>query len=192
MPNTALQRLLDGNLRYRAQHSTLDESAARRIEVAHGQHPFAAIFSCVDSRVPPELIFDQGLGDLFVVRTAGEVLDRAVLGSLEFGVANLHIPLILVLGHESCGAVRAAIESLERQQPAEAEIEFLVEALAPAVRQNERSSDERLQQAGQAQVALIVAQLKISPILSAAVAAGTLLIVGGWYHLESGEVEIIG
>ena len=123
MSKQALQRLLEGNRRYVANQPILDESPRRRSEVAQGQKPVAIIFGCVDSRVPPELIFDQGLGDLFVIRTAGEVLDQAVLGSLEFGVEELHIPLLVVLGHERCGAVKAAIEVLGWHGKAEADIE---------------------------------------------------------------------
>src|SRR5678816_4607625 len=109
----ALQRLLEGNQRYAANKSIdLNESQSRRVEMAKGQNPFATIFSCVDSRVPPELIFDRGLGDLFVIRTAGHVIDQAVLGSLEYGVEELKIPLLMVLGHEKCGAVKATIDTI--------------------------------------------------------------------------------
>lgn len=94
-----MQRLLAGNARFVAGQSASDETSQRRIAVATAQQPFATIFCCVDSRVSPELIFDQGLGDLFVIRTAGQVLDRAVLGSLEFGVAELGIRLLMVLGN---------------------------------------------------------------------------------------------
>lgn len=190
MPEQALQRLLEGNRRYADNKPTLDESARRRIEVAPAQKPFVAILSCVDSRVPPELIFDQGLGDLLVVRTAGQVLDKAVLGSLEFGVAELHIPVIVVLGHERCGAVKAAMDVLERHGTAEAEIEYLVEALTPAIEMGKRAGGDVWEQAGRAQIELLVAQLKHSPILATAVEDGTLKIAGMWYKLETGLVEI--
>jgi carbonic anhydrase len=190
MPEEALQRLLEGNRRYVANQSALDESEHRRIQVAPAQEPFAAILSCVDSRVPPELVFDQGLGDLFVIRTAAQVLDKAVLGSLEFGVAELHIPVIVVLGHQHCGAVKAAMEILDRHGVAEAEIEYLVEALAPAVEQGKKAGGDVWDRAVRAQIELLVAQLKGSPILAPAVEAGTLKIVGAWYSLETGLVEI--
>lgn len=190
MPEEALQRLLEGNRRFVDNQSALDESEYRRIQIAPAQEPFAAIFSCVDSRVPPELIFDQGLGDLFVIRTAGQVLDKAVLGSLEFGVAELHIPVIVVLGHEHCGALKAAMEILNRHGMAEAEIEYLVEALAPAVEQGKKAGGDVWDGAVRAQIELLVAQLKRSPILAPAVEAGTLMIVGAWYSLETGLVEI--
>lgn len=190
MPKDALQRLLEGNRRYVENKSTLDESASRRIEVAQHQTPFATILSCVDSRVPPELIFDQGLGDLFVIRTAGQVLDQAVLGSLEFGVAKLGIPLLVIMGHERCGAVKAAIEVLEKHTVAEADIDYLVDALAPAVEIGVKGGGDIWDGAVRAQIALLVEKLKSSPILVTAVEEGKLKIVGAWYNLETGVVEI--
>ncbi len=189
MPEQALRRLLAGNWRYVANKPTLNESSSRRIEVATDQKPFAMIFSCVDSRVPPELLFDQGLGNLFVIRTAGQVLDRAVLGSLEFGVAELHIPLLVVLGHEHCGAVKAAMEVLARYGDAEADIDFLVKALAPAVEAGKSTGGDAWDGAVRAQIALVVEKLKHSPVLESAVEAGRLKIVGMWYNLETGRVE---
>lgn len=190
MPQEALERLLAGNRRYVTGKSTLDESEQRRIEVANRQHPFATILSCVDSRVPPELIFDQGLGDLFVIRTAGQVLDRAVLGSLEFGVAVLHIPVIVVLGHERCGAIRAALNFLERHEVAEAEIEYLVEALTPAIERGQQLGGDVWDHAVRAQIELLVDELCRSPILCTAVQAGKLKIVGAYYDLDTGLVEV--
>lgn len=190
MLEKSLKRLLDGNRRYAANKPTLDESEQRRIEVAAGQKPFAAILSCVDSRVAPELVFDQGLGDLFVIRTAGQVLDRAVLGSLEFGVAELHIPIIMVLGHERCGAVKAAMNVIAKHGVAKADIEFLVEALAPAVEAGKKAGSDPWDGAVRAQISLLVKKLKHSPILVNAVKTGKLLIVGAYYNLETGLVEI--
>ncbi len=190
MPVEALQRLLEGNRRYAANKPTLDESARRRIEVAANQKPYATILSCVDSRVPPELVFDQGLGDLFVIRTAGQVLDHAVLGSLEYGVANLHIPVLMVLGHEHCGAVKAAMDVLARHGVAEADIEYLVEALAPAVEAGKRAGGDPWDGAVRAQIVLLVEKLKHSPILVTAVEEEKLMIVGAYYNLETGLVEI--
>ena len=133
-PAAALDRLLEGNQRFAANMAKdPNHPEARRMMVAGGQQPFATIFSCVDSRVPPELVFDQGLGDLFVIRTAGHVIDDAVLGSLEFGVAELGIPLLMVMGHEKCGAVKATIEAVEAQTMTPAQIGTLVEAVTPAV-----------------------------------------------------------
>ncbi|OIO53644.1 MAG: hypothetical protein AUJ55_13295 [Proteobacteria bacterium CG1_02_64_396] len=191
MPEQALQRLLAGNRRYVADRPTLDESPGRRVAVAAGQHPFAAVLSCVDSRVPPELIFDQGLGDLFVIRTAGQVLDRAVLGSLEFGVAELGIALIVVLGHTQCGAVRATMAALDRNAAAPADMEFLVEAMAPAVEVARQVGGNLWDNAVRAQISLVVERLRHAPILHKAVAQGRLKVVGAYYDLESGLVEVM-
>ena len=189
----ALQRLLEGNQRYAANKSTdLNESQSRRVEVAGGQSPFATIFSCVDSRVPPELIFDRGLGDLFVIRTAGQVLDNAVLGSLQFGVAELKIPLLVVLGHEKCGAVKATVEAVEHNATAEAEINWLVDGIRPAVEAAKAESGDLLDNAVKANVSLTVEHLKGSSILSEAVEKGELKIVGARYDLDTGVVEVIG
>jgi carbonic anhydrase len=191
-PNEALQRLLEGNQRYTANKSTnLNESEARRLELVKGQNPFATIFSCVDSRVPPELIFDRGLGDLFIVRTAGEVLDHAVLGSLQYGVAELKIPLLMVLGHEKCGAVKATIEAIEDNAEGEAEINWLVEGIRPAVEKVHAAQGDLLDNAVRANVELTVEKLKTSAILADALEKGDLNIVGARYDLDSGVVELI-
>ena len=130
----ALKRLLEGNDRYVADKTKpINEGKDRREKVMKRQRPFALIFSCVDSRVPPELVFDRGLGDLFVARTAGEVLDSAVLGSIEYGVSELEIPLVVVLGHTACGAVKATVGSLASGERPPDEIAYLVDALTPAV-----------------------------------------------------------
>ncbi len=133
-PEEAITRLLEGNARFvRGKSTTINESAERRTKIAQRQRPFATIFSCVDSRVPPELVFDRGLGDLFVIRTAGNVVDSAVMGSLEYGAYELEIPLLLVLGHKGCGAVKATMETIESGGKAEGSIAFLVEAIRPAI-----------------------------------------------------------
>jgi carbonic anhydrase len=189
----ALQRLLEGNERYVANKSTdINESKSRRAELAHGQKPFATIFSCVDSRVPPELVFDRGLGDLFVIRTAGQVIDHAVLGSLEFGVAELKIPLLMVLGHEKCGAVKATVEAVENNITAEAEINWLVDGIRPAVEEAKSQPGDLLDNAVKANVSLTVERLKGSAILLEAVEKGELKIVGARYDLDTGIVEVIG
>jgi carbonic anhydrase len=191
-PDQALQRLMEGNQRY-VTNTTLpvNESERRRMDVAKGQQPFATIFSCVDSRVPPELVFDRGLGDLFVIRTAGHVIDNAVLGSLEFGVAELHIPVLMVLGHEKCGAVQATIEAVEKNAHAEADINWLVEGIRPAVEQAKTHSGDLLDNAVKANVELTIQRLKSSPILSEAIQKGELKIVGARYDLDTGSVELV-
>jgi carbonic anhydrase len=186
----ALQRLKDGNKRYVAR-KTVDpnQTELRRVEVAKGQDPFAAILGCVDSRVPPELVFDRGLGDLFVIRTAGQVLDKAVIGSIEFGIAELGIPLLVVLGHENCGAVKATIEALEKHSEAEGSIGYLVEEIAPAVEKASGQPGDVVDNAVRANVELIVNRLKESQVLSAALKEGRLKIAGGRYDLDTGAVE---
>ncbi len=133
-PEEALQRLIEGNQRFASGASKpINESADRRAKIVQRQRPFAMIFSCVDSRVPPELIFDRGLGDLFVVRTAGQVTDHAVMGSLEYGAYELEVPLLMVLGHKKCGAVKATMEAVEAHAKVDGDIGYLVKSLAPIV-----------------------------------------------------------
>ena len=188
----ALQRLLAGNQRYVAGQSTHpNATVGYRAALAEGQKPFAMILGCVDSRVPPELIFDCGLGDLFVIRTAGQVIDRAVMGSLEFGVAELHIPLLVVLGHAKCGAVIATIETLLHYGRAEADIQTLVEAVRPAVTQAQGQPGDLLDNAVRANIGLNIRRLKDSPLLAEAAHHGTLKIIGAHYALETGVVEIL-
>jgi carbonic anhydrase len=201
--NDALQRLQSGNLRY-ATNKTIDlnQTPRRRVEVARGQHPFATVLGCVDSRVPPELIFDRGLGDLFVIRTAGQVLDQAVLGSIEFGFMELGIHLIVVLGHENCGAVKATIEAVEKKLQVEGSVGYLVRSLTPAV---EKAMQAEPAETGEepdvpfdlvaetvdTNIRMIVDQLAASAEFSEAIVAGTLRIVGGRYDLDTGLVEFI-
>jgi len=133
--HAALAELLDGNRRYatgRSRHP--DESRPLRRQLAATQHPFAVVVGCIDSRVPPELVFDQGLGDLLCIRTAGEVLDEAVLASIQYGVEELRIPLVLVLGHERCGAVAATLDHLRTGAPVPGHLALLVDEIAPAAR----------------------------------------------------------
>ncbi len=187
----ALQKLMDGNARFvsgEVEHPNQD--AERCNEVTSGQHPFAIIVSCSDSRIPPEIIFDQGVGDIFIIRTAGQVLDDAALGSIEYGAEHLGVPLVVVLGHDSCGAVKATVEGGE----APGHIASLVEAIQPAVDEarNETSEDEVLDAAIDNNIENIVYQLETSePILGELVEEGELTIVGARYHLDSREVEIL-
>ncbi|MFF4502524.1 carbonic anhydrase [Streptomyces sp. NPDC001401] len=133
--HAALAELLAGNRRYATGLSRHpDEGLLRRHALAAGQHPFAVVVGCIDSRVPPELVFDQGLGDLLCIRTAGQVLDEAVLGSIQYGVEELRIPLVLVLGHERCGAVAATLDHLRTGARVPGHLELLVDEIAPAAR----------------------------------------------------------
>ncbi|MDW8268550.1 MAG: carbonic anhydrase [Anaerolineae bacterium] len=149
------------------------------------------ILGCSDSRVPPELIFDCGLGDLFVVRTAGHGVDEAVLGSIHFGVTQLHIPLVVVLGHRRCGAVEAALAAGERGDVPGNAIGRLVESIRPAVAQVGDEAGDRLDAAVRAHVALTVKRLQADPVLAPSVAQGRLRVVGACYDLDSGWVELI-
>ena len=183
----ALDRLREGNRRFASDvrsQAPLD-TQMRRNELAEGQEPFAIILGCSDSRVPAEIVFDQGLGDLFVVRVAGNVATDTELGSLEYGAEHLHIPLLVVLGHERCGAVTAAIEG----GAAEGHIATLINLLKPAVDKTHGLPGDPVANAVRTNVELVVKQLRSStPILSELVTHGKLRIVGGVYSLQTGAV----
>ncbi|MDX2167901.1 MAG: carbonic anhydrase [Deltaproteobacteria bacterium] len=184
-----MQRLTEGNQRWasgRAAHP--QQSAARRAELAQVQHPFAVIVSCADSRVPPELIFDQGVGDLFVVRAAGEVVDAVTLGSIEFAVANLGARLIVVLGHERCGAVDAALRGVEPP----GHIGAVLSAIEPNISRAQGATPETLDRAVRDQARAVVRQLRgAEPILAPRVRDGSLRVVGAVYDLDSGQVSLL-
>jgi carbonic anhydrase len=184
-PDSVLAELKAGNEHHaRHQYQHPHENAARQKELTTGQHPHAEILSCSDSRVPPEIIFDQGLGDLFVVRVAGNVASDTELGSLEYGAEHLQIPVLIVMGHESCGAVTAAV-----QGGAEAHIAALVNLIKPAVEKTRGQSGDPVANAVRANVQLVVQQLRTStPVLAELVAHGKLKVVGGVYSLETGKV----
>ena len=190
-PELALQQLMEGNLRYaEGNASHPHQSLERRAELVSGQHPFAVILGCSDSRIPPELIFDQGLGDIFVIRTAGEVVDNASLASIEYAVEHLGVSLVLVLGHDSCGAVTAAVQGGE----VEGHLGCLVEFISSAVNQAREMGQEGdlLNLSIDNNVFNIVKELQDSqPVLSEKVEAGELMILGARYHLDSGLVEIL-
>jgi carbonic anhydrase len=195
-PAEALARLVEGNSRFVATAPAHPDQGRHRREVLRAaQHPFASIFACADSRVPPEVVFDQGLGDLFVVRSAGQVVDGAILGTLEFGVAQLWTPLLVVLGHSHCGAVRATVEAVETHAPAtETHIDTLVAGIIPAVSDAESdgaTGEDLLRAAAVHNVERVVARLRSAPVISAAVEAGTVEVVGAFYHLSTGAVEVL-
>ena len=186
----ALARLQDGNARYAEFKATRpDQSSERRAEVAGGQDPWAVVWGCVDSRVPPEIIFDQGLGDFFVVRTAGQASDNTSVGSVEFGVAEFNLPLVVILGHENCGAVGATIDVVESGSDPEGQIAAIVDAIRPAVEAVQDDPGDLTDNAVRANVAMQVEALHNSSILREAVEAGTLTIVGARYDLGDGTVE---
>jgi carbonic anhydrase len=188
-PDQALKKLMEGNAKFVSGKVTHpDQSAERRAEVVSGQNPFAVVISCSDSRIPPEIVFDQGIGDIFVIRTAGEVMDNVTLGSLEYAVEHLKVPLAIVLGHDNCGAVIAAVTGGE----APGCIKSLVEAIKPAVGKAKGMKGDLLNNSINANTQNIVEALKFSkPILFEAVKKDELKIVGARYHLDSGAVEIM-
>jgi len=189
-PAEAISRLKEGNRRYTGgnlQHP--GQTTERRTELAKTQHPFAGIVSCSDSRVPPEIVFDQGLGDLFVVRVAGNVINDEGLGSVEYTVDHLGTRLILVLGHQSCGAVKAARETIAAKGKASGHIESLVTAIKPAV---EATAKDDLETTVKANVRNVVQALRSStPILKAKVDSGEIQVIGGYYSLDTGAVTFL-
>src|SRR5690349_10730598 len=193
-PAEALERIKAGGERFASGGVRRpDQDTAYRATLAAGQHPFACVLSCVDSRVPPEIVFDQGLGDLFVTRTAGQVVDRAVLGSIQYGVAELKIPLLVVLGHEKCGAVKATLEAVEKHSPPGGnDIDALVAGIKPAVEKAVADKPtDLLDAAVNNNVANVVSSLSGKPIIDAALKAGALKIVGARYDLDTGAVEFM-
>ncbi|MFB9465223.1 carbonic anhydrase [Streptomyces cinereospinus] len=188
-PAQAMRALEAGNLRwrtYRERHP--DETPAVRQALTTSQHPFAVILSCVDSRVPPELVFDQGLGDLLTVRSAGEVLDEAVLGSVAYGVLELAIPLVMVLGHQSCGAVRAAVEAEQSGKRLPAHIQYLADEITPAI-DHTKAGDARTDATVDANIRRVRSRLAAEPDLAAQVASGRLAVVGARYELTTQRVH---
>ncbi len=185
----ALARLLAGNQRYmRHKEQHPDESLARRKELEGGQHPFAAILGCSDSRVSPELLFDQGLGDLFVVRVAGNIVDDAILGSLEYAVEHLGTRLILVLGHEKCGAVSAAIEG---GRPA-GHLKTLVAAIQPSVEATRNDPGDKVHNCVIANARRVARQIRESePVLKEHTKGKGLKVLAADYALDTGKVTLL-
>ncbi len=190
-PAQALAQLMEGNQRFqRDANSHPHLHAKRRSELVGGQAPFAVILSCSDSRVPPELIFDQGLGGLFVVRLAGNTVTRAGLESIDYAVDHLGTNLIMVLGHDSCGAVKGALTECV-SKPA-AELPEIFANICPAVDQARKAGGDKLESnAIDLNVTDQVKMLERSPLFKKRIADGSLKIVGARYGLESGKVEII-
>jgi len=189
----ALRRLMDGNARYAGNVPNERDLSAGRAARARSQHPFASIVGCADSRVAPELAFDQGPGDLFVVRVAGNFVNQDGLASLEFGAAVLQSPLILVLGHSHCGAVAAAIDVEKNGTSLPGHLGALVDSIRPAVvAARKEPSADMLESATAANVRLNVEKLKqAGPILAQRVAEKKLTIAGGVYDLATGKVTLL-
>lgn len=190
-PADAVARLKAGNARFVAHpEEALPITAERRQTLAGGQTPFATILSCADSRVPPEVVFHTSLGDLFVVRVAGQVTDRSVLASLEYAAEHLHVPAIVVMGHESCGAVKAAIETPATRSLGP-NLDYMLRAIRPAVAAAPASPE-----AGRLKAAILEnveesvnALVEESAVLRHLFDSGQLAIVGAYYELATGRVH---
>jgi carbonic anhydrase len=195
-PDQALRDLIDGNKRFmKGQTNGPRRSPADFQKLAAGQYPEAIIVSCADSRVAPEILFDVGVGDIFVIRVAGNVVTGAgvtVKGSIEYGVAELNAPLIMVLGHSACGAVKAAKQHIDAKDSLPGAINGLVELVKPAVAQSKGEPGDPLENAIRKNVQLGVERLKtLEPILAAKVKDGKLKVVGAVYDLSTGEVKLV-
>lgn len=192
-PSEALKRLVAGNARYAASGMHCKDVASGRAARVSAQYPFAAILGCADSRVVPELAFDQGPGDLFVVRVAGNFINDDGLASLEYGAAVLGVPLIMVLGHSDCGAVAAAIKVIKDKAQLPGHLPELVNAIKPAVIAAQAKHPADLLAASIAEnVRLNVGRLiTAKPVIAARVKAGTLNVVGGVYDIATGKIALV-
>ncbi|MFJ3231125.1 carbonic anhydrase [Streptomyces sp. NPDC086787] len=192
-PAEAFARLMEGNARWVTGHlEHPDRDPTRREYVAQQQEPFGAVLSCIDSRVPPELIFDTGLGDLYVMRTGGEATGPVVTGSVEYGPMTGGTPLIMVLGHQRCGAVQSAYRSFQDDKPLRGNLEAIAEALRPAYEQAVREGgDDPVETMSRAQVTLTATQLRSNQDLAPLVRKGGLAVVGAYYSLDTGKVEVL-
>jgi carbonic anhydrase len=192
----ALRDLIRGNERFAKGRST---GPRRRPEdfraLAEAQYPEAVVVSCADSRVAPEILFDVGVGDLFVVRVAGNVIGGAgasVKGSIEYAIAELHVPLIVILGHSGCGAVKSAIKHVDAKDALPGAIDGLVELVKPAVSKSQGMPGDPLENAIRTNVELGIERLRgLEPILAPRVKAGSLKITGGVYDLKTGLVTLV-
>ncbi|WP_327126603.1 carbonic anhydrase [Streptomyces sp. NBC_01727] len=184
---------MDGNKRWVSgdlQHP--DRDPDRRQLVAQTQEPFGSVLSCIDSRVPPELLFDTGLGDLYVMRTGGEAVGPVVTGSVEYGPMTSGTPLVIVLGHQRCGAIKAAYDSIRDGKPLPGNLEAIARALRPAYEQAVREGGtDPVETMARAQVRLTAADLRSNQDLAPLVAKDALAVVGAYYSLDTGKVEVL-
>lgn len=189
-PISAWKALREGNERFVAgEPAHPSQSIERRTQLAGGQKPTAVLFGCADSRVAAEIIFDQGLGDMFVVRTAGHVLDSAVIGSIEYAVAVLEVPLIVVLGHDSCGAVKATITALDDGAVPGGYVRDIVERVTPSILVGRREGLTEVDELEAKHVNETVRLLsERSNVIAERLASGKVAIVGATYHLAKGRV----
>lgn len=188
----ALAVLKEGNKKYLADTAACGvQSRERRIEISKGQTPFAVLVSCSDSRVPPELLFGRGLGELFIVRNAGNTVDTTALGSIQYAVAELGVPLVLVMGHERCGAVDAALSVVKNNTSFPGSIGQMIEPIVPAVLKVQNQPGDLLDNAVRENVRRTVTRLRTAsePILIDPLKAGRLRVVGARYSLDEGNVD---
>lgn len=192
-PISAWKALCEGNERFVAGKPLHpSQSVDHRASLATGQKPTAVIFGCSDSRVAAELIFDQGLGDVFVVRTAGQAIDAAVLGSIEYAVAVLEVPLVVILGHDSCGAIKAALSALDDGDIPVGFVRDLVERVVTTILMGRRDGLSRVDEFEARHVRETAAQLmERSTVISDRVAAGTVGIAGVTYRLAEGRAVLV-
>lgn len=190
-PQAALDMLKKGNADFLSgKPIAVDTNGRRRLQIAKGQEPFAILVSCSDSRVPPEVLFGRGLGELFIVRNAGNTVDTAAMGSIEYAVAELKVPLIVVMGHERCGAVAAALSVVDKNTVFPGSIGRMVEPIVPAVLNARAAGGDWLDASVRANVLRTVTRLRTAsePLLLDPLKAGTLKIVGAYYDLDDGRV----
>jgi carbonic anhydrase len=185
----ALDRLLDGNARFvGARLENPNRTPERRAEILGGQQPFAAILGCADSRVPPEVIFDQGLGDLFVLRIAGNVATEHMVATIEYAVAHLGVPLVMVLGHSRCGAVTATLH----RQATEGQLPKLAALIEPACLLTHGAPGDPVELAARLHARRMASRLREeSVIIATAAAEERIRVVAAYYDLESGRVEVL-
>src|SRR3954469_10291730 len=191
-PDQALRLLKEGNDQFRMDAPyRAAQGRERRIELARGQAPFCVLVGCSDSRVPPELLFGRGLGELFIIRNAGNTIDTAALGSVEYGVGVLGCPLVVVLGHETCGAVAAAIEVVQKNGTFPGVIGEMIQPIIPAVLAARGQSGEvTLDDAVVANAKRVAARLKAqSSVIQDLVRQGKLKVIAARYDLDGGQVE---
>jgi carbonic anhydrase len=190
----ALQRLIDGNERFRHGNGRLLTFTSETLAgLTRGQQPHATILGCSDSRVPPEIVFDAGLGELFVIRVAGNVISPEVTGSIQYAVSHLRTPLIVVMGHEGCGAVHAALATKLEGARHLSRIQVLVDGLMPGLAEvgAEMDPEHRLAKAVEANVRWTIHQILETPEAKARQAEGWIKLVGGVYEMETGKVRLL-
>ena len=191
-PDEALQLLQDGNAAFlRNENFDAPTGNQRRLELAKGQAPFCAYVTCSDSRVPPGLLFGRGLGELFIIRNAGNTVDTVAMGSIEYAVAELKVPLVVVMGHESCGAVKAAMAVVEENARFPGKIDDMIQPIIPAVLDVRDEEGDKTENAVKQNVRRVVHMLRheSDPIMLEPQERGALKVVGAYYDLDKGSVD---